>query len=116
MRFRTVIKGTADFILRIISVSLFLLVYRCPIRLVFNLDCPGCGLTRACVSALKLDFVSAFNYHPLFWLIGPEFIYALFSDYVKKIIKVDDRAENTVVAVSVLLLLIVWIFKQFKIL
>lgn len=44
---------------------------RCPIRWLFGIPCPGCGLTRACLSALQLDFPAAFTYHPLFWLILP---------------------------------------------
>ena len=26
-------------------------------------------MTRACMSALKLDFAAAFHYHPLFWAL-----------------------------------------------
>ena len=31
--------------------------------------CPGCGMTRACISALKLDFYKAFSYHYMFWSV-----------------------------------------------
>lgn len=31
-----------------------------------GLPCPGCGMTRAWLSAFRLDFKSAFFYHPLF--------------------------------------------------
>ena len=33
----------------------------------FKVPCFGCGMTRAFVSALRLDFASAFSYHPMFW-------------------------------------------------
>lgn len=41
----------------------------CPIRWATHLPCPGCGITRACLAAFRLDFVDAFHYHPLFPMI-----------------------------------------------
>jgi hypothetical protein len=37
----------------------------CPVRRVLGVPCPGCGLTRAALAALHLDFASACGYHPL---------------------------------------------------
>lgn len=31
-----------------------------------GIPCPTCGMTRAVLSAIKLDFGEAFGYHPLF--------------------------------------------------
>ncbi|MCR8634236.1 DUF2752 domain-containing protein [Paenibacillus sp. N5-1-1-5] len=36
--------------------------------------CPGCGMTRAVLSLLKLDFYQAFRYNPLLFLILPMYI------------------------------------------
>lgn len=41
----------------------------CPIRFLTGVSCPGCGMTRACISVLFLDFKSAFYYHPLFLIL-----------------------------------------------
>ncbi len=41
----------------------------CPIRFVTGIPCPGCGLSRAYLALLKLDFAGAFHYHPLFWAV-----------------------------------------------
>lgn len=38
----------------------------CPIKFVTGVSCPGCGMTRAWLSVLRLDFAAAFYYHPLF--------------------------------------------------
>lgn len=44
-------------------------MYECPLRFVFGLPCPGCGMSRAFISLITLDFKDAFFYHPLFPLV-----------------------------------------------
>ncbi len=52
----------------------------CPIRFLFGIPCPGCGITRAWLFALRLDFAQAFSYHPLF-LLAPLFpVYFLLEE------------------------------------
>lgn len=58
--------------------AVLVVVYQCPFRLIFKIECPGCGLTAAILSAIKLDFKSAFNYHPLFLIPVIVVIYLLF--------------------------------------
>lgn len=41
----------------------------CPIKLIFGLPCPGCGMSRACLSALSFHFIKAFKYHAFFIMI-----------------------------------------------
>lgn len=48
----------------------------CPIKYFTGISSPGCGMTRAVLAALRLDFKAAFYYHPLF-LLTP-FMYFLF--------------------------------------
>lgn len=38
----------------------------CVSRYFFGVSCPGCGMTRAWLSAVRLDFEQAFYYHPMF--------------------------------------------------
>jgi hypothetical protein len=52
-------------LLSIIGVALYVAI-GCPFRLLTGIPCPGCGMTRAFLSAFQLDFRSAFLYHPLF--------------------------------------------------
>ncbi len=54
----------------------------CPLKWVFDFGCPFCGMTRAHLAALTLDFKSAFAYHPLFsaavpylWLLAHNFLF-----------------------------------------
>ncbi len=44
---------------------------QCPIRALTGVSCPGCGMTRAVVSLLQLDFKGAFYYHPMVFGIVP---------------------------------------------
>ncbi len=61
-----------------IVVLLFaLFVQNCIFKRFFGIHCPGCGMTRACVSALRFDFASAFSYHPMFWSMPLLYLYFL---------------------------------------
>lgn len=41
----------------------------CVFRSITGIPCPGCGLSRAWLAVLRLDFGTAFCYHPMFWSI-----------------------------------------------
>ncbi len=51
--------------------ALFAFGCTCPIKWILGISCPGCGMTRACISAARLDFESAFAYHPLWIALLP---------------------------------------------
>ena len=48
----------------------------CPMKYVLGIACPGCGMTRAWLAVLHLDFSTAFAYHPLF-LLGAIIAFAI---------------------------------------
>lgn len=50
---------------------LYVLKITCPIKWATGVSCPGCGMTRAFVSVLRLDFAAAFYYHPLWCVLPP---------------------------------------------
>ena len=41
----------------------------CMFRRVTGLPCLTCGMSRAWLCALRLDFAGAFFWHPLFWTV-----------------------------------------------
>lgn len=51
----------------------------CIFEAIFNIPCIGCGMTRALLSAVKFDFVSAFLYHKMFWSVPILYLYFLFD-------------------------------------
>lgn len=56
-------------ILGIAVIFYYLLDRRCLFKAVLGIPCPGCGMTRAWVAFLKMDFQRAFKWHPLFWIV-----------------------------------------------
>ena len=43
----------------------------CPFDRFLHIPCLGCGMTRAWLSVLQLDFSAAFAYHGMFWSVPP---------------------------------------------
>lgn len=63
--------------------GIFILIYfldvPCLIQTTLGIPCISCGLTRAWLSALSLDFSSAFAFHPMFWAVPVLYLYILFD-------------------------------------
>lgn len=51
----------------------------CLFKLLFKIQCPGCGITRAYISLMHLDFAKAFELNPMFWSV-PFLILYYFTD------------------------------------
>ena len=61
----------------------------CPVVLITGFPCPGCGLTRAFVSLVKLDIAGAADYNPAIFLWVPLIVATIYLRYVRgKSIKV----------------------------
>ncbi len=80
----------------------------CPIKFVSGISCPGCGMSRACLSLLSLDFSAAFHYHPLFWIV-PLFpvLYIL-----REAGKFPKKAYDTCIIAICVLFLGVWLVRM----
>lgn len=48
----------------------------CLFKNFFDIECFGCGITRAVISATQLDFINAFNYNKLIVIVFPLLIFA----------------------------------------
>ena len=55
----------------------------CVFKTLFGIKCPGCGLTRAFIWLLELNFSKAFESNKLIFIVLPAGIYFLSTDYLK---------------------------------
>jgi hypothetical protein len=84
---------------------LHLLGIYCPIKFLTGISCPGCGMTRAVLSCLKLDFASAFAYHPMVFSLPVLVLYFIRDGKVFK----NSFLNVAVIAVVGLGFLLNWI-------
>lgn len=55
----------------------------CPTRLLFGVPCPGCGMTRALINILLLEFKEAFEYHLFIYVWIMFGAYCVWFRYIK---------------------------------
>lgn len=84
-------------IVNICILALFCMLYRCPFRYFLMMDCPGCGMTRAVLSVVRLDFKMALIYHSLFWVPIVCAVYYVFRE------KLYIGKKNEMIAIFVFL-------------
>lgn len=87
---------------------LFAVGVTCPIKFLFGISCPGCGMTRAWLHALTLDLGGAFAMHPLWPLIPPLAVALLICGR-----RGQRRTCYALVAVFILLMLAVYSIRLF---
>lgn len=87
------------FILRLLNVS-------CPILKLTGISCPGCGMTRALISAVQFKFTDAFHFHPL-WLLFLIFALILTILYIFE----KKRVFNVFLFILVILFLITYVYR-----
>lgn len=111
-------KGTAELLRHALSctgalfvawLALYLLDIGCICRLVTGIPCPGCGMTRAWLAALRLDFAAAFAYHPLFWVVPIAFVLAFVRE--EGVSSKLKRGIDIAVTVLCVLVVAVWIVR-----
>ncbi|MDD4149402.1 MAG: DUF2752 domain-containing protein [Bacteroidales bacterium] len=49
----------------------------------FDIRCPGCGLTRAFIHLLSFDFSAAWDANPLIFIVLPGMSFYIIKDFVK---------------------------------
>jgi len=55
----------------------------CLWKSLFNISCPGCGLTHAVLSLIQLDFVGAWEANPLVFIVVPAIAFFIWKDWNK---------------------------------
>jgi len=87
----------------------FVFIYECPVYAVFGIRCPGCGITRAYISALQFDFSAAFAHHPLFFIVAPLVSYVLLRNKLKK--PLDGKTETAILVTVTVLFAGVYVYR-----
>ncbi len=80
----------------------------CPIKFLTGISCAGCGMTRACLSALRFDFTAAFEYHPL-WITLPFTAFFLIFFKLKK----NEKAFDITLFVFAFIMFAVYFYRLF---
>jgi hypothetical protein len=93
--------------LAVLLAVMSLLQVPCIIKYLTGISCPGCGMSRACISALQLDFAAAFAYHPL-WIALPFSLGGLLLCKIRGY----RRAFAILLSISVLLLVAVYLWRM----
>lgn len=78
----------------------------CPILFLTGISCAGCGMSRAWFCALRLDFVGAFQYHPLFWILPVGIALFLYWN------KIPKKIQKILPAAACILFLAVYIWRM----
>ena len=60
----------------------------CLIKNIFGVECYGCGITRAIISGVQLDFTKAIEYNKMAIIFLPLFIYEWFKNLKLIFIKI----------------------------
>jgi len=92
------------------------LSYKCPFLFFLGIPCPGCGMTRALLSLLRLDFAAAFHYHPLFPLVIFWFLYGIRLYFYRKIPLTDIQKKRNLILLSLtcVLFFVVYFIRLFS--
>ena len=86
------------FIFFILSIFFVLILFDAPciFKLLFNMPCPGCGLTRAFKQILKFNFAKAMYYNILSIPLLVFFIWWIIL-FIKDIINKENKSLDTII-------------------
>jgi len=57
----------------------------CLFKNLFGIECYGCGITKAIIASVQLDFIRAFNYNKLIVVVMPLIVYLWIKEIVKSV-------------------------------
>ena len=80
-------------------------MYKCAFKELIGIPCPGCGITRALLSLICLDFKSALQYNPMIYCyIVSVVIYVILKNK-------SERKLDWLLWFNVILSIVVWLYR-----
>lgn len=67
----------------------------CLIKNIFDVECFGCGITRAIISAIQFNFINAYNFNHLVVIILPLLIYVWGKNIFGTIKQIKKKSLNS---------------------
>ena len=98
------------YVLVAIMCVIFIRFLGCPIRFFTGISCPGCGMTRACMSFIKGDILKSIYYHPMVVLI-PFGIILFVCSNVKEVYKKYKRIIDILWIIFGVIMIITYIIR-----
>ena len=69
--------------------------YRCPIKAVFGVPCPGCGITRAFANIMHFNFQKAISYNAFFVFgLFPVSVFLIIDDIITIILRYLKKTKR----------------------
>ncbi len=85
----------------------------CLFQSITDIPCPGCGMTRACLSLSHGQFIDAWRFHPFsFKIVGIALTIAIFPTKMMAIWShQSSKTRNLIAFIGIFLCLSIWIIK-----
>ncbi|MDE0185861.1 MAG: DUF2752 domain-containing protein [Candidatus Poribacteria bacterium] len=85
----------------------------CLFRVITDMSCPGCGMTRACVSLAQGNITAAWHFHPFVYFIVPLAlgISCVPTRLQDTWLRLSEPIRNCLPCIGIALVLGVWIFR-----
>ncbi len=91
----------------IVILIMYVFDLSCPFLSLFDIPCPGCGMTRAYISLLNLNVKGAFSFHPMFWSVPILFAFYLFDGKIFR-----PKWVNALISTAIYAgFFVLWIFR-----
>ena len=85
----------------------------CALKSMVGIRCPGCGMTRSCVSLVQGKIADAWNYHPFSWMVvGLAVSYAFFPNaFTTRWSKIPKNGQYGILITLLVLVLGLWVVR-----
>lgn len=106
------VKWAIILIIAYFALGKYFLYSLCPMVVITGLPCPGCGLTRAGIRLLRLDFAGAFRIHPFIYPIVMYLGIFGWNRYIRK--RRAGTGLKVLLGVIIILMLLFYVWRMLR--